>query len=480
MLYSNVEFVVFFLIVLVLYRLLKRHSEWKFGLLVLASIFFYAWSGVMNLLVFCLVVCVSWFFVWMAAQAKDARAKKRWVLTGCVILAGHLFFWKYAAWVLTLLQEQHPRFMQGASFSLPLPIGISFFTLQGIAYIVDYGRGAASYLTFRQVFLAKSFFPQLVAGPIVRMQQIVPQLKNLEHPTLNELSEGAMLFVVGLFKKLAIADRMAIIADPVFAHSINYSASAILLATLAYSVQIWGDFSGYTDMGRGAAKMLGIHLPENFLSPYLAKSPSEFWRRWHITLSQWIRDYIYVPMGGSLGRPLRVLLVVMVTMGISGLWHGAATTFVVWGLYHGALLVIERVAKNANLPLFGRRSSVISMFALTMLGWLIFRATSMHECVLMLSILSGNVAGGASNIEFAPVLAGALACFVLQLLSYRSLEPGSESLWSRRFFLLFGDGAIYRRQLVSAGLGLGFAILAIISLLLRVGAGAAPFIYFQF
>jgi alginate O-acetyltransferase complex protein AlgI len=476
MLYSNVEFIILFSIVLLVYCAFEHHREWKFWLLTVASVFFYAWAGLGNFLVFMCVVFVSWFVVWMAERSLDHRIKKRWVVGGVLIMTLHLFFWKYASWVYLSIQNQFPYFLREHTFSLPLPIGISFFTLQGIAYIVDYGRGQVKCMSFKQVFLAKSFFPQLVAGPIVRMQQISPQLSVLPQVTWNDLREGLLLFVLGLFKKLAIADRMAMTVDPVFANPTNYSGSAILFATVAYTVQIWADFSGYTDMGRGAARMLGIRLPENFLSPYLAKSPSEFWRRWHITLSQWIRDYVYVPMGGAKGSLFRISFVLVLTMAISGLWHGAALTFVIWGLYHGALLILERVSKTIGLPLFKTRFGIVLMFALTVLGWLIFRASSIDDCLLMLSILAGNAHVYAMNVRGEPVLGGLICCFVLQAASYRSLDTESTTLWQRKLASLEGKNPV----VVSALLGLGAAFFIVGTLLLRVGTGSVPFIYFQF
>lgn len=476
MLYSNVEFIILFSIVLLVFCAFAHHREWKFWILTVASIFFYIWAGLGNFLVFICVVFVSWFVVWMSERSLDHRIKKRWVVGGVLIMTLHLFFWKYSAWVYLSIQNQFPYFLHGNTFSLPLPIGISFFTLQGIAYIVDYGRGQAKYMSFKQVFLAKSFFPQLVAGPIVRMQQIAPQLAVLPQPTWNDLREGLLLFVLGLFKKLAIADRMALTVDPVFANPSNYSGSAIFFAIVAYSVQIWGDFSGYTDMGRGAARMLGIRLPENFLSPYLAKSPSEFWRRWHITLSQWIRDYVYIPMGGVKGSLWRNSAVVVLTMAISGLWHGAALTFVIWGLYHGVLLIIERVLTSIGLPLFKTQFGIVLMFALTMLGWLIFRATSIDDCLLMLSILAGNAHVDAMNVRGAPVLGGLICCFVLQAASYRSLDADSTTWWHRQLASIEGRNPLA----VSALLGLGAVLFTVGTLLLRVGTGSAAFIYFQF
>lgn len=469
---------IFFAVVLVSYFLLGRSQNSRLYMLVAASLFFYIWAGFFDTLIFLFVVVVSWVAVWMAENTKSKKLRKPYLAAGIVIMTLHLFFWKYVPWLCATIQSLYPNFLGGKEVRLALPIGISFFTLQGIAYLIDYGRNQAKYVGLKDYLLFKSFFPQLVAGPIVRMSQIGPQLRNLPPIDASNFRSGMLLFAFGFFKKVAIADRMATLADPVFGNPTSYTAGSIFLALLAYSVQIWGDFSGYTDMGRGAAKMLNIHLPENFFSPYLSKGPSEFWRRWHVTLSTWIKDYIYIPLGGSSGGALRVAVVVVVTMAISGLWHGAAFTFMLWGFYHGALLAMERLAKRWNIPIFTGRFAGIITFTLVLFGWLIFRSESMGKLKSSILIMAGALQGGDARIGIASVSMGIGFCFLVQYLGYISLSGKEEKPPIRPFFqrLLQGGSTLPEAVL----LGAAAAMIIVLSLLIRVGGVSHTFIYFQF
>jgi alginate O-acetyltransferase complex protein AlgI len=306
-------------------------------------------------------------------------------------------------------------------------------------------------------------------------------------PELEDLWTGLGLFCAGFVKKILIADNVGVFSDTVFAHSESYGRAALTWAAIAYSVQIWADFSGYTDMGRGAARMLGFRLPENFLSPYLAGSPSEFWRRWHITLSQWIRDYIYFPLGGSRGKMLRVASVALLTMVLSGLWHGANWTFVAWGLYHGFLLVIERVARGRGLPprlggLWVRTLKTSLNLSLVMLGWILFRSASIGAAFHFLRrILEG--ASGTMPDHLGYVQFGAVFCILYQALSYYDLEENRYPVVefvrglpvfarSRRWGPAYAVGGFVA--------GMAMAILLAATLALRISDAGRSFIYFQF
>lgn len=478
MLYSNVEFFIFLFVVLVLYYFLGSRRSTRFWILTGASFFFYAWAGVLDSLIFFFVILVSWFSTWLASRSR--KYKKFYLTSGVTIMALHLLLWKYGPWIVSLVQEVSPQSFGGKPLDLPLPVGISFFTLQGIAYLVDYGRNEAEYIGFKKFLLFKSFFPQLVAGPIVRLYQLAPQLEVLPRPGIDNLISGLQLFALGFFKKVAIADRMVVWVDPVFNDPGSFNGKSILVAGLAYSVQIWGDFSGYTDMGRGAAKMVGIELPENFYSPYLAKSPSDFWRRWHVTLSEWIRDYIYIPLGGSKGNFLRVAFVALFTMVISGLWHGAAFPFLIWGLYHGALLVAERVFRRFDIPVFDRKYSVFVMFALTLIGWLIFRAPSFSHLAIMAEVLFGSVPGGASRIGFRGIAWGVACCLTIQVLFYRPFQANKRSIAEKLLASLRADYVLKWPRLFPAMAGGGVALVFMLAIFLRIRGSAPAFIYFQF
>ncbi|MGZ3651512.1 MAG: MBOAT family O-acyltransferase, partial [Bdellovibrionota bacterium] len=385
MIYSNPEFFVFFVAVFLAYYLVRNYTA-RFYILLCSSFLFYAWAGVFDTAIFVSVILVSWLSTYISVRFPRIRVGA--LAAGIVVLVGHLFFWKYAPWASREVQVFAPTFLGGHRLILPLPVGISFFTLQGVAYMIDLARGEAEFIDLREYSLFKAFFPQLVAGPIVRVQELLPQLRVLRTPSAEDIATGMQLFSLGLFKKLAIADRCGTFVDSVYQAPETFGRKTLLLAVLGYSVQIWADFSGYTDMGRGCARMLGIRLPENFLSPYLALSPSEFWTRWHITLSRWIRDYVYIPLGGSKGSRPRVFTVALLTMVISGLWHGANFTFLAWGVFHGALLIGERLLKllPVRSEILGRGFRLVCDSAkwcatifFVFVGWALFRAKSIAE-----------------------------------------------------------------------------------------------------
>lgn len=375
MIYSTLEFLILFITTFCFFNFFTERNV-RYWILLIASILFYAWAGLFDSLIFLFVVILSG----LAAKLSDLypRHRKLFLISGITLMAIHLFTWKYLPWTITVIQKFSPEFYGGQKLHIPLPVGISFFTLQGIAYLVDLWRKEVDLISVKDYVLFKSFFPQLVAGPIVRVPQLLPQLQKMDSPCASDWYPGLGLFLIGFYKKILIADMISPQVDAVFADPLSFNRMALVLSVVGYTIQIWADFSGYTDMGRGAAKMLGITLPQNFAAPYLASSPSDFWKRWHITLSQWIRDYIYIPLGGNRGSTLKVATVTIITMIISGLWHGAAFTFIIWGGYHGVLLCLERFWKRISYPVQLPHSfKVGGMLFLTMLGWLIFRVESL-------------------------------------------------------------------------------------------------------
>jgi alginate O-acetyltransferase complex protein AlgI len=476
MIYSTPEFFIFFGIIWTIYFIAGRGQNSRLWILIFASLFFYMWAGgVLNTLIFLFILLISWITVYFAERSKKERSKKLYLVGGIILMSIHLLIWKYLPWITETIQLMDPTFLNGKKIEFSLPLGISFFTLQGIAYLVDYGRNQAGYINLKEFILFKSFFPQLVAGPIVRMREISKQLRSLANANYENICYGLMLFTLGFFKKIAIADRMAVIVNPVFSNPSSYSASGILLATVAYAVQIWADFSGYTDMGRGAAKMLGINLPENFYSPYLSRSPSEFWRRWHVTLSQWIKDYIYKPMLGSDAGVARIAAVLLTAMMISGLWHGAAFTFIIWGFYHGVLLVLERCAGHWGLPIFKGKFAILFTFLFILFGWLIFRSESLESLLTSLKILVGVVPGGNTSIGTLSVVSGLFCCFIIQISNYSPL--GQESKIKLYIKQIFKEGTSTNKATL---IGLASGGILVLTLTMRVGNHANQFIYFQF
>jgi D-alanyl-lipoteichoic acid acyltransferase DltB (MBOAT superfamily) len=315
------------------------------------------------------------------------------------------------------------------TLNVVLPIGISFYTFITMSYVIDVYRGVIKPSRRMDDFaLFVSYFPHLVAGPILRADLLLPQIQRPRVITANQVAEGLWLILWGLFKKVFVADNLAPIADAVFGQSSNLGSAEVLLGVYAFAFQIYGDFSGYSDIARGTSKLMGIELNVNFLFPYFVRSPQAFWRHWHISLSTWLRDYLYIPLGGSRGSGWFTKRNLLLTMLLGGLWHGAAWTYIAWGAYQGLLLVGFRTGEelfqrvNAHRLLRSRAAVVlgtIGMFHLTCYGWLIFRARSMRQIAEMTRALVGPWSFGSPLVQ-EHVLK--FAFFVIPLLAIHALE----------------------------------------------------------
>lgn len=389
MVFSSIEFLWFFMpAVLVLYLLLAPRA--RNGLLAVVSLVFYA-SGA-HALVFMFMASIVFNFAAgrLIAWAQDRGETQRaaWIMRIAVAVnLAVLFFWKYAVFAAHQLDSliSVVGVSKIAVPSITLPLGISFFTFHGISYVVDVYRGTArpmrSVADYGQYM---AFFPQLIAGPIVRYHQIDDQIRNppARSQRLADIAEGFPRFALGLTKKVVIADPVGGVATVAFALPGHPSFATAWLGALAYTVQIYFDFSGYTDMAIGMARMFGLRFPENFHRPYSAVSMTDFWRRWHMTLSRWFRDYLYIPLGGSRGTQSQTIRNLWFVFLLTGVWHGAAWTFIIWGVYNGSLLVIERVSGIAALDsgrlAVPRRALT---FLLVVAGWVMFRAGSPGEAV---------------------------------------------------------------------------------------------------
>jgi alginate O-acetyltransferase complex protein AlgI len=342
--------------------------------LTLASYVFYGWWRPDYVLLMLGSTVVDW---WCARQIgrSGARSRKLWLLVSLGMNLGLLGWFKYANFFVDtwgVLVGTQPQWV-----AIALPIGISFYTFQSMSYTIDVWRGRIEPVrSFLDLACYVSMFPQLVAGPIVRYRDVAEQLVRRKH-SLEQFGLGALLFMAGFAKKVLIADNCALIADPVFAAATPGSIES-WLGLCAYALQIYFDFSGYSDMAIGLALMIGFTLPENFRSPYCADSITDFWHRWHISLSTWLRDYLYVPLGGNQHGAFHTHRNLMLTMLLGGLWHGAAWNFVLWGGYQGVMLAVERMFRRrplyAGLPRFLR---VALTFILVMIGWAMFRAVGM-------------------------------------------------------------------------------------------------------
>lgn len=425
MLFNSVIFIIFFLVVVGVYYLPIGWKLKKIHLLLASYFFCAAWNPPFVILLW-ISTCVDWFAA--KAMSRQDKPVKRRLLLGVSLLAnlGMLSWFKYG----TLFMDSFATVLEyfGASWNPPslditLPVGISFYTFQTLSYTIDiYLRRSKPESSFLDFSLFVTFFPQLVAGPIVRPNQLIPQFKSPKCATSRQFSWGVMLFVWGLFQKSVLADS---ILGPVAGHAFGLAEEMHVLdawiATLAFSGQIFFDFAGYSLCAIGLAMCLGFSLPDNFKSPYAAIGFSDFWRRWHVSLSEWLRDYLYIPLGGNRAGPRRSQINLMLTMLLGGLWHGAAWRFVIWGAMHGMYLLIEKCVRNI-LPYKQNESGnfvkQLTGTLLTYLGvsisWVFFAAPTWESCGVVFRSLIGLTESPIAVmklIEIAmivPVIAGML------------------------------------------------------------------------
>lgn len=389
MTFHSIEFFILFLSVLYLYFALP--TSWRNPLLLIASATFYMWWRPLYIVFILFSVTVD-YFVALRLDKQDSPGRRRFLLiTSLVSNLGLLFFFKYwdfASRTLASLVGAAGVAWEPPLLELVLPIGISFHTFQALSYTIDVYRGESPVeRSLPRLWLFVLFFPQLVAGPIERARNLLPQFS--EHHAFDgeRVSSGLRLMLWGLVKKVALADHLAAFADPVFERPRDYQGLEIAAAAYAFAFQIYADFSAYSDIAVGAATALGFRLMNNFDRPYLAASPAEFWRRWHISLSTWFRDYVYVPLGGSRGGGARWAAAILGTFLLSGLWHGARWTFVLWGAYHGLLILLWRGAEKLPGPTLPRALKILATFHLGVLGWILFRAPSLEAAATFVSRL---------------------------------------------------------------------------------------------
>ena len=382
MLFNSLSFVVFLIIVLALYHIRSFSWNGKKGMLLVASYLFYGlWNPPLVLLLW-ISTLVDWTAGKKLAKEDDKRKRKLWLLLSLFVNLGFLAFFKYRDFLLdnfTAVVNTYGYGYQAQPMDIILPMGISFYTFQTMSYTIDiYKRKITPAKTFLDFALYVTFFPQLVAGPIVRAKDLITQFYEEKRATTQQFIWGLFLLTMGLFMKIVLADTLlSETSDKVFSSaSILHSLDA-WTGTLAFSGQIFFDFAGYSTCAIGIALMLGIILPDNFRYPYAAIGFSDFWRRWHITLSTWLRDYVYIPLGGNRHGITRLYAALMITMLLGGLWHGAAWTFVVWGGLHGLYLVVERMLRgriNLKINAFTGLLLALLTYALVNLTWVFFRA----------------------------------------------------------------------------------------------------------
>lgn len=458
MLFHTWHFLVFFLIVYLIYLPLRKTRFWLPWLLA-GSYFFYGWWNPLYLfLIFYSTVLDYLVVLWMEKSQK----KKFWLMVSIVNNLFLLGFFKYAGFVTENLNIFLSQL--GISFAIPapgvlLPVGISFYTFQSMSYTIDFYRGdikrEPSFIRFATFV---SLFPQLVAGPIERAKGLLSQLTGRPEIFRENITDGLSLFFVGLFKKVALADYLALYVDRVYAAPALFDGLSLILATFAFGWQIYFDFSGYTDMARGLAKMMGFNLMLNFNNPYLATGLGDFWNRWHISLSDWFKDYVYIPLGGNRKGRFNTYKNMFLTMLISGLWHGAAWTFIIWGFLHaiGRFLTRELERTEFYREKIPKLVKQLSVFAFVTFTWIFFRAGSLSDATL---IINRIFTAGLANPNF-PII---ILFFCL-------------SIWIYQF--LYESRINSFLKLVPVRVGVMASIF--LYLCMFGGTGHEAFIYFQF
>jgi alginate O-acetyltransferase complex protein AlgI len=488
MLFNSLHFLVFFPLMVGLYYALP--ARWRAPLLLASSYYFYfSWRPEYTLLLLATTLLDYYSGVRMSRLGTKAQ-RRPWLYLSLTSNLGTLFIFKYfnffrdtAGALATALHLPYAV----PVLELVLPVGVSFYTFQSVAYIVDVYQGkleAEQNLGRFALFVA--FWPQLVAGPIERGAQMLPQLRQTHDFDYDNVASGLRLMAWGMFKKVVIADRLALLANPVFNHPRQFDSLALVLAVAAFTGQIYADFSGYTDLARGAARVLGYRLVLNFRQPYLATSVGDFWRRWHMSLSNWFRDYVYIPLGGSRRSPARNYGNLLIVFLLSGLWHGASWTFVVWGTLHGFYLVIEnwssplraQLAQATGLaarPRLHRALATVATVMLVAYAWLFFRANSLPDAFYISAHLFRGwghlhlpqlqaLLGGLGRHFVAELLVAAGAVALLAVADYRA-ERGAVAAWLAR----------WSAPLRWAG------YLGLLLVMLYGGIfGSSQFIYFQF
>lgn len=379
MVFSSVIFLVYFLpIFLTVYFLVPK--SFKNPVLLLSSIFFYAWGAPLFIFAILLTTTVDFYFVKLLSNASDDKKRKLWLILSLSLNVGMLFYFKYCNFFIENINAVlNACGVQEVSWTkVILPIGISFYTFESITYVVDVYRRLHKPLdNFWQYQLYIICFPKLIAGPIIRYHEISDQIADRSaNDTIDNKLTGFYRFCLGLGKKVLIANVMAAKADEIFGMApTELTTSLAWIGMLAYTFQIYFDFSGYSDMALGIGKMIGFKFPENFDNPYTSQSITEFWRRWHMTLGSWMKNYLYIPLGGNkVESKTRLYFNLWLVFLASGFWHGAAWTFIIWGVYHGFWLVLERMFLGGVYKKIGKFASTVVCFLLVAVGWVFFRA----------------------------------------------------------------------------------------------------------
>lgn len=487
MVFSSVLFIFAFLpaLMAIYFLVPKKFRRLRNGILLVFSLGFYAYGEPKYVVIMILSIFINYVFGYFvhAVKSKEAQHgfadykpsfKLKFILWAAIVCnIGILMYFKYTNFFL-----QNISGMLGMEFTalkIIMPIGISFFTFQGLSYVLDiYMNKAKIQRNPLNVALYVSLFPQLIAGPIVRYETVAEEIVQRDE-NLTEAAEGIRRFILGLGKKMLIANSMGLIADTVFAiKTAEMATSLAWIGAIAYTFQIYFDFSGYSDMAIGLGKVFGFHFLENFNYPYISKSITEFWRRWHISLSTWFRDYVYIPLGGNRVSPAKQLRNIMIVWLLTGFWHGAAWNFIAWGLYFGVILIFE---KNILGKVLNKLWSPVQHFyalVLIVIGWVLFRAPNMQYAVQYIKVMLGLSGTGLSDYQSLYLILEYKVELVLAVIASIPVKDFASNFLETRKNKKMSDMVNYNGQNI-------FAILVFcLSVIYLINSTFNPFIYFRF
>lgn len=479
MVFSSIEFLIFFAIVFAVLlvaeskTVVRKFAEpnirrFKHVFLLIASYVFYGWWDWR----FCFLMLLLTFIAYISAKKiSEGKSEKFFKLLGIAFPLAMLGFFKYFNFFLESFSAVFGIDNLG-TLNIILPVGISFYTFQSMSYTIDVVRKDIKSESFLNVALYVAFFPQLVAGPVVKASDFIPQLSEDRRITKENVIAGAQIFVFGLFKKVVFADHLSVFVDDVFSKPEAFHSISVILAVISYSIQIYFDFSGYSDMAVGCAKCLGYDFNRNFNMPYISKNPSEFWKRWHISLSTWLQQYLYISLGGNRKGSARTYINLLLTMVLGGLWHGASWNFVLWGAFHGLLLCIHKVFKKLRKGksgnVFGDMLSTICTYIMVCLGWVLFRAEDFSTAfaVYKQMLIWDN---GILQI-YSWAIVSVVVVLVATIVAVISAKKKKEKVVNG-FYPIFNPEKMSHQIAFITALGL---------LVIFAYTGSNPFIYFQF
>lgn len=481
--FTSTIFLIFLPIVVIFYWIIPE--KFRYIWLLLCSYFFYGYQNLLLLPLFFSTTLVSYLCAIGISNTQSKKMHRFFLSISCVFMLGVLFIFKYLDFTIYNIEMLAKIFYHDISFirfNLVLPVGISFYTFQTMSYVIDVYRGdfkAEKHFGYYALFV--SFFPQLVAGPIENPRDLLPQLRKNHHLDSDCFSDGFYYLISGFIKKIVIADFLGLFVTTAYSNVSEYSGLMLFVATIFFAIQIYGDFSGYSDIALGVSALMGIRLSKNFSTPYKSKSVSEFYRRWHISLNKWFTQYLYIPLGGSKKGFIRKLINIMIVFFLSGLWHGAKWTYVIWGLYSGVIICLENIflpylnrfkSKNVKREKLISIISVFFTFIILCFGWIFFRSDSITDAAIIYnriftSFLNGIGYDSFKDIHFVIRVIVSISLFLL----ISHLPKIDFKIKDEQFYKITRTSMLY----------VSLTILIVFCYIYQLSTtGESGFIYFQF